>query len=342
VKTGGKAVKIIVDGMGGDLAPQEVVKGSLEAAKEYGVKIVLTGDSYRLNQELNKLNAPKDIFEIIHTTEIITMEDSPVKAIKSKKDSSMVKGLEMVRNNKDAVFVSAGNTGALLAGGLLKVGRIKGIDRPALTSLLPFRKKSTLLLDMGANTECKPLNLAQFAMMGTIYMESVLGRKNPTVGLLNIGIEETKGSELYKNAYQLISNMENVNFVGNIEARDVPEGVVDILVCDGFTGNIVLKYTEGLSYSLFAMLKDIMMKNTLNKLAAIALKPSLKQFKKRMDYTEIGGAPLLGINGGIIKAHGSSNAIAIKNAIRQGINYIQNNILERIQSAVETSGKNLV
>mgnify|MGYP003902093105 CR=1 FL=1 len=342
MKTGGKAVKIIVDGMGGDLAPQEVVKGSLEAAKEYGVKIVLTGDSYRLNQELNKLNAPKDIFEIIHTTEIITMEDSPVKAIKSKKDSSMVKGLEMVRNNKDAVFVSAGNTGALLAGGLLKVGRIKGIDRPALTSLLPFRKKSTLLLDMGANTECKPLNLAQFAMMGTIYMESVLGRKNPTVGLLNIGIEETKGSELYKNAYQLISNMENVNFVGNIEARDVPEGVVDILVCDGFTGNIVLKYTEGLSYSLFAMLKDIMMKNTLNKLAAIALKPSLKQFKKRMDYTEIGGAPLLGINGGIIKAHGSSNAIAIKNAIRQGINYIQNNILERIQSAVETSGKNLV
>ena len=332
-------MKIIVDGMGGDLAPHEIVKGSLEAVKEYGVKITLTGDRHKLEQELEKLNAPKESFEIVHTTQVITMEDGPVKAIKSKTDSSMVKGLEMVRGNANSVFVSAGSTGALLAGGLLKVGRIKGIHRPALTSVLPFRKNSTLLLDMGANTECKPDNLVQFALMGTVYMENVVGRKNPSVGLLNIGTEDTKGSELYKSAYQMLRNQKNINFVGNIEAREAPEGVVDILVCDGFTGNIVLKYTEGLASSLFSMLKDVMMKNTINKLAALILKPSLRQISKKMDYTEIGGAPLLGINGGIIKAHGSSNAIAIKNAIRQGILYTENEVLKRISDAVTSTGE---
>lgn len=330
-------MKIIVDGMGGDFAPHEIVKGSLEAVKEYGVKITLTGDSKRLEQELNNLNAPMDSFEIIHTSQVITMEDSPVKAIKRKTDSSLVKGMLMLRENSDSVLVSAGSTGALLAGGLLKVGRIRGIDRPALTSLLPFRGKSTLLLDMGVNTECKPENLAQFALMGTIYMESVVGRKNPSVGLLNIGTEETKGSELYKTAYRMMKEMKGINFIGNVEARDVPEGVVDILVCDGFTGNIVLKYTEGLATSLFTMLKDVMMQNTLSKLAALVLKPRLRQFSKKMDYTEIGGAPLLGINGGIIKAHGSSNAIAIKNAIRQGILFLENGVLERIRAAVTSA-----
>lgn len=332
-------MRIIVDGMGGDLAPHEIVKGSLEAVKEYGVKITLTGDSKKLEQELEKLKAPKQSFEIIPTTQVITMEESPVRAIKRKADSSMVKGLEMVRGNTDTVLVSAGSTGALLAGGLLKVGRIKGIHRPALTSLLPFRKKSTLLLDMGANTECKPENLAQFAMMGTVYMENVLGREKPSVGLLNIGTEDTKGSELYKSAYQLIRNQKNINFVGNIEARDVPEGVVDILVCDGFTGNIVLKYTEGLASSIFSMLKDVMMQNSINKLAALVLKPGLRQISKKMDYSEVGGAPLLGINGGIIKAHGSSNAIAIKNAIRQGILYLENGVLERIRDAATPTGE---
>lgn len=332
-------MKIIVDGMGGDHAPHEILKGCLEAVKEYGIKITITGDSVKLDQELKNLSAPLESFNIIHTSEVITMEDSPVKAIKRKTDSSMVKGLQMVRENSNSVLISAGSTGALLAGGLLKVGRIKGIDRPALTSLLPFRKNSTLLLDMGANTECKPENLAQFAMMGSVYMESVAGRKNPTVGLLNIGTEETKGSELYKSAYQIIKDLKHINFVGNVEARDVPEGVVDILVCDGFTGNIVLKYTEGLAYSLLGMLKDVMMKDTVSKLAALILKPSLRQFKKSMDYTEVGGAPLLGINGGIIKAHGSSNATAIKNAIRQGILYLENGVLERIQSAVTATGK---
>ncbi|MDD2503367.1 MAG: phosphate acyltransferase PlsX [Clostridia bacterium] len=213
---------------------------------------------------------------------------------------------------------------------------MKGIDRPALTSLIPYRKRSTLLLDMGANTECKPENLVQFAIMGTVYMENVVGKKNPSVGLLNIGTEETKGSELYKSAYRLMKETKGINFVGNTEARDVPEGVVDILVCDGFTGNIVLKYTEGFAHSLVGMLKETMMKTTRSKLGALMLKPSLMQFKKGMDSTETGGAPLLGINGGIIKAHGSSNGTAIKNAIRQGKLYLENNVLQQIKSILTT------
>jgi glycerol-3-phosphate acyltransferase PlsX len=279
-----------------------------------------------------------DSFTIVHASQLITMEESPVAAIRRKKDSSMVRAMEMIREDSNSVLISAGSTGALLAGGLLKVGRIKGIDRPALTSLLPNRKNGTLLLDMGANTECKPENLLQFAIMGKIYMEKVLSRKNPTVGLLNIGTEETKGSELYKSAHQMMKKAENLNFIGNVEARDVPEGVVDILVCDGFTGNIVLKYTEGLALSLFGMLKELMMKNTISKLAALMLKPGLRQFKKTMDYAEVGGAPLLGIKGGIIKAHGSSNATAVKNAIRQGKLFLENKVLESIQSSVTAIG----
>ncbi|NLB42278.1 MAG: phosphate acyltransferase PlsX [Clostridiales bacterium] len=330
-------MRIIVDGMGGDHAPKEIVKGSVEAALDYGIDITLTGDKQLLEQELKSLNAPMDRFEIIHTTQVITMEDSPVKAIKGKSDSSMVKAMEMIRKDSDSVLISAGSTGALLAGGLLKVGRIKGIDRPALTALLPFRKKSTLLLDMGANTECKPVNLIQFAIMGTVYMESVVGIKNPTVGLLNIGTEETKGSELYKSAYKLMIETKDINFVGNIEAREVPEGVVDILVCDGFTGNIVLKYTEGFAHSIFSMLKESMMKSTRSKLGALLLKPSLVSLKKGLDSNEIGGAPLLGINGGIIKAHGSSNATAIKNAIRQGKLHAENDVLRQIKSILTTN-----
>lgn len=334
-------MKIIVDGMGGDHAPKEIVKGSVEAALEYGIDITLTGDGQLLEQELKSLNAPMNRFEIIHTTQVINMEDSPVKAIKGKPDSSMVKAMEMVRKDSDSVLISAGSTGALLAGGLLKVGRIKGIDRPALTALLPFRRKSTLLLDMGANTECKPDNLVQFAIMGTVYMESVVGIKNPTVGLLNIGVEETKGSELYKSAFKLMKETKGINFAGNIESREVPEGVVDILVCDGFTGNIVLKYTEGFAHSIFGMLKETMMKSTRSKLGALLLKPSLVGLKKGLDSNEVGGAPLLGINGGIIKAHGSSNATAIKNAIRQGKLYAENEVLRQIKSILTTNLEDL-
>lgn len=327
-------MRIIVDGMGGDNAPRKIVKGCLEAVNEYGVDITITGDEQRIEYELTELNAPMSRFTIVHTSQVIEMEDQPVTAIKKKPDSSMVKGFELVRQDPDSVFISAGSTGALMAGGLLKVGRIKGIDRPALAPVLPNRGKGTLLLDVGANTECKPENLAQFAIMGSVYMEKVLGRINPKVGLLNIGTEETKGSELYKHAHALLKEMKNINFIGNVEARDVPEGAADVLVCDGFTGNIVLKYTEGLALSLFGMLKEEMTKTMLRKLGAAILKPGLREFKHKMDYAETGGAPLLGINGGIIKAHGSSNARAIKNAIRQGKMFLENGVLDSIRSSI--------
>ncbi len=327
-------MRIIVDGMGGDYAPSEIVKGSLEAVLEYGINITLTGDSARLEEELRSLNAPMDRFEIIHASEVITMEDSPVAAIRKKKDSSMVKGFELVREDPESVFISAGNTGALMAGSLLKVGRIKGIDRPALAPVLPNRGNGTLLIDAGANTEVKPENLVQFAIMGSVYMENVLGRKQPTVGLLNIGTEESKGSEVYKAAYQILKEQKFINFVGNVEAREVPAGVVDVLVCDGFTGNIVLKYTEGLAVNLFGMIKEELVKTTIRKIGAMLIKPGLSGFKRKMDYTETGGALLLGINGGIIKAHGSSNAKAIKNAIRQGKLFLDNKVLSSISDII--------
>lgn len=334
-------MKIIIDGMGGDNAPNEIVKGSIDAVKEYDIEMTIVGDENLLRKELQSLDAPMDRFEIIHTTEIIDMNDSPVKAIKQNSDSSMVKGLQLLRNDPNSVFISAGNTGALMAGGLLKVGRIKGIDRPALAPLMPNKDKGTLLLDAGANTECKPINLVQFAIMGSIYMDTIIGKKNPSVGLLNIGAEENKGSELYKSAYQQLKDLDSINFIGNIEARDIPQGKVDVIVCDGFTGNIVLKYTEGLARALFSELKEKMLATTRSKLGAFLLKPSLLSLKNDLDYSEVGGAPLLGINGGIIKAHGSSNATAIKNAIGQGKMFLDNDVLNSIKKSIPLRGGDL-
>ena len=236
----------------------------------------------------------------------------------------------MVKEDRNSVFVSAGSTGALMAGGLLKVGRIKGIDRPALAPLVPTRKLPVLLIDAGANADCKPINLVQFAIMGSVYMEKVVGRANPRVGLVNIGQEENKGNELTKEVYSLLKEQKNINFVGNVEARDIPEGVVDILVCDGFVGNTILKLTEGLAMTLFGILKEEFTKSFVTKMGALLLKPGLINIKNMMDYDEVGGAPLLGINGGIIKAHGSSKARAIENAIRQAKLFIENKVLENI------------
>jgi len=327
-------MKLIVDAMGGDNAPLEIIKGCVDAVNEYDIDLTLVGDENIIKSELSKLLAPMERFEVIHTTEVITMEDTPVTAIKQKKDSSMVVGLSLLRENENNVFISAGNTGALMAGGLLKVGRIKGILRPALAPILPNVKSGTLLIDAGANADCKPENLLQFGIMGSIYMERVLGRKNPTVGLINIGEESSKGNELTKEAYRLLKESEQITFAGNIEARDVPKGVVDVLVCDGFTGNILLKYTEGLGLSIFGMLKEELTRTFTRKIGALLLKPGLRNFKKLMDYSEHGGAPLLGINGGIIKAHGSSNAKAIKNAIRQGKLFRDNDVLQKIKRSI--------
>jgi len=330
-------VKIIVDAMGGDNAPGEIVQGCIDAAREYDVSITLVGKEDVVWDELKKRGAPEGKFTVIHASEVIQADDAPVAAIRGKKDSSMVRGFEFLKQDPAAVFVSAGNTGALMAGALLIVGRIRGIDRPALAPMIPNLKRGTLLIDAGANAECKPKNLVQFAVMGSIYMEKVMGYKNPAVGLVNIGQEEGKGNDLTKEAYKLLKAEKSINFVGNVEPRDMLEGVVDVLVCDGFVGNVMLKLIEGVAMGLFRMIKEELTKNAVAKMGAMLVKPGFKRIKSRMDYTEHGGAPLLGVKGGVIKAHGSSDATAIKNAIRQAMLFAQNNVLETITDYVRSS-----
>lgn len=330
-------MKIAVDGMGGDHAPKEIVKGCIEAANESDVEIHIVGNEEILLKELkdNKYNNSK--IKIIHASEVITNEDKPVLAVKRKKDSSMIVGLNALKRGEVDAFISAGNTGALLAGSLFRLGRIKGIDRPAITAGYPTSKGISLLVDAGANAECKPRNLLEFGLMGSIYAQKVLDKKNPSIGLVNIGSEEGKGTQLVKESYELLEN-SNLNFYGNAEAREIPKGIVDVIVCDGFVGNVILKLTEGVAMTLMSMLKKAFQNNIISKLGAFMLLPSLKEFKKNLDYTEYGGAPLLGVNGAVIKAHGSSNAKAIKNAIKQGKVFAEKEVVQIIRKEINEMG----
>ncbi len=330
-------MRIAVDGMGGDLAPVEIVKGCVEAVNELEVEIMLIGDKSALETELSKYSFDKDKIHIVHTTEVIKNEDKPVNAIRRKKDSSMVVGLDLVKKNEVVAFVSAGNTGALLAGSLFRIGRIKGVDRPVIAAVYPTSKGISLLVDAGANAECKPRNLLEFGLMGSIYMEKVMGIKNPSVGIVNIGSEEEKGTPLVKEASGLLASSSK-NFVGNVEARELPEGVVDVIVCDGFVGNVILKLTEGVAMNMMSMLKKEFLKRNIYKLGAYILKPAFREFKKVLDYTEYGGAPLLGIDGAVIKAHGSSNSKAIKNAIKQGISFESTGVIDHISNEISNIG----
>ena len=278
---------------------------------------------------------------VIDASEVVSNDESPVTAIKQKKDSSLVVGLKQVKEGACDAFLSAGSTGAFLAGSLLKVGRIKGIDRPALSPLIPTTKGSCMIIDAGANVDCKPKNLQQFAIMGAIYMEKVMGVKNPRVGLLNVGTEEGKGNELTKQSYELLKKL-SVNFVGNIEARDVAEGACDVCVCDGFAGNVLLKNTEGVAQAIFDILKGIFMESAATKVAALLLKKGLKSFKQKFDYKEYGGAPFMGIDGIMIKAHGSSDARAIKNGIRQAKLLYDNSCLSIIREEITKLGVDTV
>ncbi|MDB8792900.1 phosphate acyltransferase PlsX [Romboutsia sp. 1001216sp1] len=327
-------MRIVIDGMGGDNAPQSNVEGAVNAIKEYGINIVITGNKEILEKEFSKYDFDKEKLEIIHTTEIIENEDKPVKAIRSKKDSSMVVALRLVKEGYADAVISAGNTGALLAGGLFVVGRIKGIDRPCLCPAIPNAKKGmTLIADGGANADCKPRNLVEFAAMSNIYAKKVLGLSNPRVALANVGIEEGKGNDLVKKAYEELKSID-LNFIGNVEARDVINDYTDIIVCDGFTGNILLKSAEGVAISVMGLLKETFLSSTKGKLGAMLLKDDLRKLKSFMDYAEYGGAPLLGVNGGVIKAHGSSDSRAIKNAINQGIKFAKGNVLQDIKDFV--------
>lgn len=326
-------MKIIVDAFGGDNAPLEILKGCELAVKELDVQIILTGDEQKIKKCAAENAVSLDGMSVIHTPEVMTMEDSPNEIIKSKRNTSMGVGLDALAKGEGDAFVSAGSTGALAFGATFIVKRIKGIKRAAIGSIMPSYEKPFMLLDCGANVECRPEMLDQFALMGSIYMENVIGCKKPRVALANIGAEETKGGELQLAAYKLMEQAD-YNFTGNIEARDVPFGAADVVVADGFTGNMLLKMYEGAAAAIVKMLKSMFMENTKNKLAALAMKPSLKGFKKRMDYTEYGGAAFLGIAKPVIKAHGSSNANAIKNAVRQAKYCIETNVIGEIEKNV--------
>lgn len=326
-------MKIAIDAMGGDKGLTMTIKGSLDAVKELDVNVILVGKSEMIKKELEKYSYDENKVEIINADEIIENNEKPVVAIRRKKESSLVKALKLVKEKEADALVSAGSTGALLAGGLFIVGRIKGIDRPALSPVYPTEKGISLLIDAGANVDCKPKNLEQFAIMGSIYAEKVLNIKNPKVGLVNIGEEEEKGNELTKESYKLLKNAD-INFYGNLEVRDLPKGDCDVLVCDGFVGNTILKLTEGLSETIFSMLKKEFIKNFKSKIGALLLKDGLKSFKKQIDYSEYGGALLLGVKGGVIKAHGSSDVKAFKNAIRQAKIFTENNVVENIEGEI--------
>ncbi|MFT9494554.1 phosphate acyltransferase PlsX [Anaerosolibacter sp.] len=330
-------MRIAVDGMGGDHAPREIVKGCVEALNDSEVEIILVGNQDQLEKELKKYTFDSARLHIQHTSEIITNDDKPVQAIRSKKDSSLVVGLNMVKEGTADAFVSAGNTGAILAGSIFRVGRIKGVDRPAIAAVYPTHKGISLLVDAGANAECKARNLLEFGVMGSIYAERVFGKPKPSIGLVNIGSEEGKGTDLIRDAHSLYQKL-NLNYVGNAEARDLPKGIVDVIVCDGFIGNVILKLTEGVAMTMFSMLKEKFTENIFNKLGAAILKPSLREFKKTLDYTEYGGAPLLGVNGAVIKAHGSSNAKAIKNAIKQAKIFAEQEVVGMISNEIEKIG----
>ena len=332
-------MKIIVDAMGGDNAPLAPVQGAIEAAKEYGVEIVLVGQEEAIQTVLKEhnLTLPTGV-TIHHASEVIEMCDDPAKAYRRKKDSSMTVGLTMVKNGEGAAFVCAGSTGALLSGATLVTKRIKGIRRAALAPVIPTGNGGAVLVDCGANAECPPEYLLQFAYMGSYYAEKALGRPNPKVALLNIGVEPSKGTSLQTAVYPMLQEAADagrINFVGNIEAREAVEGEVDVIVCDGYSGNIMLKAMEGTGKVMSREMKKMFKKNIFTMLAAAIVSGGIKDLKKMMSSDEVGGTALLGIAKPVIKAHGSSNAYAFKNAIRQARDFASSGIIDSITANVE-------
>ena len=328
-------VRVALDAMGGDYAPVETVKGAVDAVKEYPqIKVILVGIVDEINAELEKYDYPKDRIETCPATEIIDMGEVPTLAIKEKKNSSLVVAMKLVRDGEADAIVSAGSTGAILVGGQLVVGRIKGIKRPALAPFLPTKTGFKLLIDCGANVDAKPENLVQFAQMGSIYFENVMGKKNPTVGLVNIGTEEEKGNKLVKDTYPLLKEMKDINFVGSVEARDIPSDPADVIVCEAFVGNVVLKLFEGVALTFLDLIKQGIYSSLRTKIGGMLIKPALKSLLKTFDTKSQGGAPLLGLKGLVVKAHGNSKAYEIKTAIGQCISFTENDIRGKIEAAV--------
>lgn len=328
-------MRVVVDAFGGDNAPFEIIKGASDASIEYGTEITLTGNEEKIRQIIsdNGLKFHGEL-KIVNTDDIITMHDDPTSLMKAHSESSMALAFKELAEDRADAFVSAGSTGALVVGGTLMIKRIKGIKRPALAGMIPSPNGHYMLMDMGANAECKPEMLCQFGIMASVYLENVEGRKNPSIGLLNIGTEDSKGGELQKAAYALMKEAP-INFAGNIESREMPKGVCNAVITDGFTGNIALKLIEGSAATLFGLIKSALYKNLKNKLAALVVKNDLKAVKKIMDSTEVGGAPLLGVRKTVIKAHGSSDAKALKNAVRQAVKFTETGVIDKISASVE-------
>lgn len=328
-------VNVAVDAMGGDNAPVEIVKGAVEAINDSkNVKVFLVGIESVIVEELKKYTYNYEQLEVVHAQEVIETAEPPVMAIRKKKDSSIVKAMNMVKDGTCDALVSAGSTGAVLVGGQIIVGRIKGVERPPLAPLIPTEKGVSLLVDCGANVDARPSHLVQFAKMGSVYMESVMGIKNPKVGIVNIGAEEEKGNALVKETFPLLKNCPEINFIGSVEARDIPTGVADVVVCEAFVGNVVLKMYEGVGASLIKKVKEGMMTSVRSKIGALLVKPALKKTLKSFSTDEYGGAPMLGLKGLVVKSHGSSKAAEIKNSILQCITFKEQNINEKIKEKI--------
>lgn len=340
-------IKIIVDGFGGDLSPEVNVEGAIKALNEIkDLEIILSGDEEILNNELNKYKYDKSRVSILHAPDVITCHDKPTEAVKRKKESSMVKAIEMLRTDESVnAFVTTGSTGALLAGSVLRLGRIPGVKRPAFCPILPtMNRKIVAICDSGANADCDPIYLQQFAIMGNLYLQKAYGIEKPRVALLNVGTEEEKGDMLRKEAYQLIKQIPDLNFVGNMESRDLLTGNYDLVVCDGFSGNVLIKSTEGTAMEILKLLKKTLTKNLKTKLGALVIKKDVYEIKDFMDYNNYGGAVLLGCKKTVVKGHGSSKTNAIYNCVKQAYNMEKNNLSVAISSAISelnvTEGEN--
>jgi len=330
-----ETVRVAVDAMGGDNAPGEIVKGAVEAVQaEKDIKVFLVGRQDAVNAELEKYTYDKEKIEVVHAEEVIEMAEPPVNAIRKKKQSSLVIGMNMIKHQEADAIVTAGSTGATLVGGQVLVGRIKGIERPPLAPLVPTEKGVSLLIDCGANVDARPSHLVQFAQIGSIYMENIVGIKNPRVAILNIGAEEEKGNQLVKETFPLLKECPGINFIGSIEAREIPHGGADVIVCEAFAGNIVLKLYEGVAATLLSKVKEGLMSSLRSKIGALLIKPALKQTLKSFDASQYGGAPLLGLNGLVVKTHGSAKASDVKNSILQCVTFKQQDINGKIKEHI--------
>lgn len=327
-------MKVAVDAMGGDYAPEEIVKGAVEAVVKDGTQIILVGKEERVQAELNKYHYPPELISCVHAPESIEMDEEPVPAVRRKKNASLVVATRLVKERTAAAIVSAGNTGAQMAASLFELGRIPGVERPAIATVFPSPGGPKVLIDSGANVDCKARHLVQFACLGSIYAREVLGIESPRVALLNIGSEPNKGNEAVVEAFQILEKTKNLLFAGNLEGRDFFTGDVDVIVCDGFLGNVVLKLTEGLVAALFMMIRSELKKNPLRSLGGVLVKPGFREILRKLDYTEYGGAPLLGVQGISIICHGSSRAKAIRNAIRFAQEAARKNLLELVKKGL--------